>query len=179
MTQQSLLEQVGNHERLSNDIQFRNTFIANPKTILAELFSAFELKAETKIHLHENTSQEMHVILVSSENLVFNDDIEDAVEKVLDKAIKNEAFKKLLIADPKGTLANELPDSYIPEDFKIYFHENTSQEIHLLLPSLKTEDGELSEAELDAVAGGKKGRGGPHIGRKRGGKGPKCRSQRF
>ncbi|NJO02949.1 MAG: NHLP leader peptide family natural product precursor [Bacteroidia bacterium] len=178
MTQRELLEKVGNLDKLTKDISFRNAFMANPKTMLEKEFSGLKLNDGVNIFLHENTAREMHVILVPNEELVFNDSLEDAVETVLDKAISNDSFKKLLMADPKGTLANELPDFYVPADYKIYFHENTPKEIHLLIPSLAAEENELSEAELDAVAGGSKG-SGPHVGRKRGGKAPKCRSQKF
>ena len=177
MTQQELLEQVGNLEKLSQDLSFRNSFIANPKTVINKEFSQFNIADNTTIHLHEDTAQEMHVILIPQEEMVFAATLDEKVEKVLEKALVNESFKKLLIADPKGTLEVELPDFYVPADFKIYFHENSESEIHMLIPSVATGEDELSEAELDAVAGGAKGRG-PHIGRKRGGRGPKCKAHR-
>lgn len=177
MTQKQLLEQVGNLSKLAQDLNFRNTFMANPKTVL-EKELGLQLPAGVSIQIHENTAHEMHIILVSGEQVVFGDTLDEKVEKVLDKAVANQSFKKLLIADPKGTLAAELPDFYVPDDFRIYFHDNTENEIHLLLPALTATEDELTEAELDAVAGGSRGRG-PHIGRKRGGGGPRCRSQKF
>lgn len=177
MKQQVLLEKIGNDERLTKDLSFRNALMANPKTILEKEYG-ISFSSEVKIVLHENTTQEMHVILLPSEGLVFNDAIEDSVEKVVDKAVLDASFRKLLMADPKGVLTNELPDFFVPQDYKIYFHENTEKEVHILIPSLVSENDELTEAELDAVAGGG-GSKGPHVGRKRGGGGPKCRSQKF
>jgi len=104
--------------------------------------------------------------------------VEESVESVLDKALTDSNFKILLMADPKGTLTKALPDFYIPANFKVYFHENTDTELHLIVPSIESESDELSEKELDAVAGGTGGHG-PHIGRGRGSAGPKCRSQHF
>lgn len=178
MKQQELLEKVGNLTKLTTDVSFRNSFMTNPRTVLEKEFPALQLDTDVKIFLHENTAQELHVILLPAEQSVFSDQLEDSVERLLDKAIENESFKKLLIADPKGTLAKELPDFFVPDNFRMYFHENKANEIHLLVPALQLADEELSEAELDAVVGGSRGRG-PHIGRKRGGGGPKCRSQSF
>ncbi|MCS6821766.1 MAG: NHLP leader peptide family RiPP precursor [Microscillaceae bacterium] len=177
MKQQVLLEKVAALAQLSSDVQFRNEFMANPKTVLQNLFPELKLPEDTRIILHENTSDEMHVILLPSEEAVFNASLDDKVEQVLDKAILDQAFKKLLLADPKGVLQRELPDFFVPDNFKIYFHENTDKEIHLLIPNLAPQGDELSEEELGVVAGGA-GRG-PHIGRPRGGKPPKCRSQHF
>lgn len=179
MTQSELLEKVGNLEKLATDLSFRNAFVANPKTVLSKEFPNFQLDANVNIVLHENTSQEMHIVLVPQEDLVFSDSLDEKVEKNLDKALDNESYKKLLMADPKGTLQAELPDFYVPEGFKIFFHENNDNEIHLLIPSLQTGDDELSEAELEAIAGGGRKGKGPHIGRARGKGGPKCRSQKF
>ena len=153
--------------------------MANPKTVIEQEFAGLNLPADVTISLHENSAKEMHIILIPQEDLVFNDTLNADVETILDKAIENESFRKLLMADPRDTLAAELPNFYVPADFKIYFHENTANEIHLLIPALNNqEEGELSEEELEAIAGGAKGRG-PHIGRKSGGKAPKCRSQKF
>ncbi len=178
MKQQDLLEKVGNLTKLTTEVAFRNAFMANPRTVLEKEFPELKFETDTKIFLHENTPQEMHIILLPAEQTVFADQLDDSVERLLDKAITNDSFKKLLIADPKGTLSNELPNFFVPDNFRMYFHENKPNEIHLLVPALQLADEELSEAELEAVVGGSKGRG-PHIGRKRGGGGPKCRSQSF
>jgi hypothetical protein len=176
MSQKESLEKIGNSERLRTDVAFRNALIANPKTILEKEFG-LNLSSNTKVFLHENNFREMHIILVKDEKLIFGDSLDESVEKVLDEAIQNDSFRKLLIADPKGTLTAKLPDYFVPNDFKLFFHENNEQEFHILIPNLAESEDELSEAELESVVGGKKGRG-PHIGRKRGGSGPRCRSQK-
>ncbi|HAI77216.1 MAG TPA: hypothetical protein DCM08_13335 [Microscillaceae bacterium] len=177
MKQQELLEKVAGLSKLSTDLTFRNELIANPKKVLKQEFSDLQIADELNIVVHENTDREMHIILIPDEQMVFNASLDEKVEAVLDKAVADTQFKKLVMADPKGTLSKELPDFYIPNDFKIHFYENSTNEVHLLLPPLQTENGELSETELQSVAGGR-GRG-PHIGRPRGGGAPKCRSQHF
>ncbi len=176
MAHKELLEKIGNSDRLKTDISFRNGLLANPKTIIEKEFGG-NLDTNIKIHIHENNFREMHIILVKAENVIFGDSLDESVEKMLDEAIHNDSFRKLLIADPKGTLNAKLPDYFVPADFKLYFHENTDKEMHVLIPNLAESEDELSEAELESVVGGKKGKG-PHIGRKRGGGGPRCRSQK-
>lgn len=170
MTQQEILEKVGNA-----DVNFKQRLLDDPQGALKGEFPGFEFPST--IEVHENNANEMHVIFSTQEEFVFSADLEDSVNQVLDKALVNNDFKKLLVADPKGTLTKELPNYFIPENFKIFFHENASDSMHLLAPTEQTTGEELSEADLDAVAGG--GRKGPHVGRSRGGKGPKCRSQKF
>lgn len=173
MTQKDLLDKFGT---LIMEQNFRNEFLKDPKTALEKNFAGATLPKNVEVH--QNSVKEMHIILLPAEKVVYNDALETKVEEVLDKALVDASFKKMLMADPKGTLTKELPDFYIPGDFKVYFHENTEDTMHLVVPALANESEELSEAELDSVAGGG-GHKGPHIGRPRGGKGPKCRSQHF
>jgi len=170
MTQQELLEKIG-----GANSNLKQSLKSETRTALESHFADF--KFPSKIFLHEDGVNELHVIFSVAEEYVFNASLDESVEKILDKAFENDTFKRKLMANPTGTLAEELPNFYIPDGFKIYFYENTEDELHILLPNDTGEDGELSEAELEAVAGG--GKKGPHVGRRRGGRAPKCRSQKF
>lgn len=188
MTQQEILNQFGSLEKLITDTNFRKALKNDPRKALAQELSGVQIPDNVNLIVHENTANEMHVILLPDTEASADDIVDDdPFEAVLDKAMLDKSFKDLLMIDPKGVLAKELPDFYVPDEFKVYFHENTATEWHLLIPSLETEDedGELSEDELEAVAGGagrrrrRRRRRGPHIGRRRGGKGPRCRKKRF
>jgi hypothetical protein len=74
--------------------------------------------------------------------------------RLLDKAWKDAAFRRALVEDPKGTLEREL-EVKLPEGMSLAVLEETATSRHLVLPPAPTGNGgELSEAELEAVAGG-------------------------
>ena len=75
----------------------------------------------------------------------------ELVEKIIERAWKDEAFKDKLLKDPKGTLQELNPN--LPADLKIQVHEETADTIHLVLPRDPSKF-ELSDQELDRVAGG-------------------------
>ena len=64
-------------------------------------------------------------------------------------------MRQRLIADPKGALEEEL-GTQLPDNIEVRAVEETADTIYLVLPSASTvgEGGELSDQELEAVAGG-------------------------
>jgi len=77
-----------------------------------------------------------------------------AVEQALiRKSIEDESFRGRLLADPKATIEQELGRK-LPEDLEVRVLEETQETVYLVLPP-KRAPGELSDAELDSVAGGK------------------------
>jgi hypothetical protein len=74
--------------------------------------------------------------------------------RLLDKAWKDAAFRRALLDDPKGTLEREL-EVRVPEGFSLTVLEETPTSRYVILPPRpRSGDVELSDAELDAVAGG-------------------------
>lgn len=71
-------------------------------------------------------------------------------KNIIVKAWEDPDFKKQLLKDPKKILVQE--GCKIPEDMKVFVHENTEKEFHFTLP--KKPEGELSDEELEALTGG-------------------------
>ena len=69
--------------------------------------------------------------------------------RILDRASEDGDFRARLIADPKAAISSEIGMS-IPEGFDVEVHEDGGTTAHLVLPSSP----ELSEAEMETVAGG-------------------------
>ena len=70
--------------------------------------------------------------------------------KVIAKAWRDPAFKAGLIANPAAALKAEGID--VPAGIALTVVENTDKQFHLVLPPVPS--GEVSDEELDAVAGG-------------------------
>jgi hypothetical protein len=71
--------------------------------------------------------------------------------QIVTKASQDEKFRKQLLADP-ATVVKEF-GLELPAGVQLRVLENTDQVLHLVLPPLQT-DKELSDAELEGVAGG-------------------------
>ncbi len=71
--------------------------------------------------------------------------------KIVAKAWSDEQFKAGLMADPKTVLKENGVD--VSDSVEVKVVENTDNVIHFTLPP-KPEEGELSDAELENVAGG-------------------------
>jgi hypothetical protein len=69
--------------------------------------------------------------------------------------MEDEDFRQRLLDDPKGAVEQEL-GSRLPEGVEVRAVEESAQIIYLVLPSASPlgQGGELSDQELDEVAGG-------------------------
>lgn len=71
-------------------------------------------------------------------------------EAITVQALKDPNFRKELVADPAATFEKY---SGQPAGGKVFVHENSANEIHFVLPPAVTQ-GELSDEDLEKVAGG-------------------------
>ena len=69
---------------------------------------------------------------------------------LLEKATSDDAFRKRLVADPKGTFEDEY-DIAVPDGFSLHVHEETATSAHLVLP--RAGNG-LDPSEMSSVSGG-------------------------
>ena len=76
--------------------------------------------------------------------------------RLLQRSLEDDDFRQRLLEDPKAAVEQELV-MRLPEDVRVVAVEETAETIYLVLPSRSTEGqeaGELSDRELEAVAGG-------------------------
>jgi hypothetical protein len=78
----------------------------------------------------------------------------DLEAKIVKRCWEDEAFRGEFIADPAGVFVKywAAPAASLP---KIVIHEESSGSWHIVLPPRPANAGELSEEELERVAGGR------------------------
>jgi hypothetical protein len=78
--------------------------------------------------------------------------------RLLERSLQDDSFRQRLLEDPRATMEQEL-GVRLPADVQVIVVEETANTIYLVLPSASPlgEREELSERELDAVAGGAPG----------------------
>jgi hypothetical protein len=76
-------------------------------------------------------------------------------QKLIEKAMKDESFRKQLIENPKEVIEAEFGKK-IPESININVMEENAHTVYLILPQVSAQNSEmeLTEAELFDVAGG-------------------------
>jgi len=77
--------------------------------------------------------------------------------QLIERALEDETFKQELLSNPKAVYARESGEE-MPKDLEIEVIHETANKVYLVLPNnpepTTTDEGELSEEALEAVAGG-------------------------
>lgn len=88
----------------------------------------------------------MNQIITSSE-------AEQAIEKIVKLTQTDPKFRQLCLDNP-NVAAQEATDKTLPDGFVLRFVENQNADLTVILPDLVDDSAELSDAELEQVAGG-------------------------
>ena len=78
----------------------------------------------------------------------------DKEAEIIAKALKDAAFKQELLSNPKAAIEREVGQT-LPPNIEIQVVEETPTTLYLVLPSTSTVPRELSDQQLESVAGGK------------------------
>ncbi len=81
-----------------------------------------------------------------------NEDTTAAIEKLLERAGTDPAFREKALADPAAAI-KEVSGKELPSNFKLRLVSNEGADLTLVLPDPASE--ELSDADLEAVSGGR------------------------
>ena len=83
--------------------------------------------------------------------------VQEMQAHVVAKSMQDEAFRKALLADAKGTIEKEF-EITLPSHLKLNAIVSPANTMTLVLPHLQTTgaDGEMNDEDLESVAGGSK-----------------------
>ena len=73
---------------------------------------------------------------------------------LIQRAWKDAEFRSRIVLDPKGTFENYLGRS-LPDELRIFVHEEDSNTILFSIPARPTDLEALSEEQLERISGGK------------------------
>ena len=80
---------------------------------------------------------------------------EQAEKQLIAKALKDPKFKEALIKDPRSVISKEF-GMQLPPGISLNVLEETTDKVYLVLPaSAAAGDVDLSDAEVEAIVGGK------------------------
>ena len=75
------------------------------------------------------------------------------IGEIVGRATTDAEFRKLCLDNPRAAIAQVNPRP-IPGDYTIQFVDNEGNDLTVVLPDMVSEEGELSDSELEEVAGG-------------------------
>lgn len=81
---------------------------------------------------------------------------EQAIQQIVKRAQTDAEYRQLCLRDPKAA-AMEATGKEIPAGYTLKFVENQGADLTVVLPDVIEDSVELSDTELDQVAGGKCG----------------------
>jgi len=143
--------------RALEDEAFKQELINNPKAVLARE-AGMHISDNVELKVIEEAEGTFYFVLpkvkVSQITEEGKGEEEDKVARLLSRAATDETFKQELFNSPKAVIQRELGIS-IPEDTEVKVLEETDTQNYMVLPAHEaTESEELSEEELESVAGG-------------------------
>jgi hypothetical protein len=149
------------------DEEFKKTLLADTTaTYAAESKEAgASLPAGTEVHAVEENSKSLYLVIpkvtidpqaeVKLDDRSTRSDFESAL---ILRALRDDSFKKQLIANPKAAYEAQLVSvrqaATLPADLTIKALEESDKVLYFRLPQAPAQGGELSERELEEVAGG-------------------------
>jgi nitrile hydratase alpha subunit len=78
-------------------------------------------------------------------------DRNELLDRIVERAWKDQSFKTSLLQNPQAALASM--NIKIPAGMNVHVHEEKGNDVHLVIPR-DPSNSELSDDALDAVAGG-------------------------
>lgn len=140
-------------DRAEADATFRQQLIANPAAAVRA--AGLSLDAGTELVVLEDDASTVHLVITSDTS--GDEELMPEALQVLSKARSDAAFKGKLLRDPWGAV-KEATGVALPASINLVVAEDSDKLKHIVLPAQESAEGELSDLELEQVAGGRRRR---------------------
>lgn len=146
---------AGIFEKAWGDEGFKSRLLSTPKDVLSEA----GLPVPANVLIHEDRTNEMNVVLPSNAELAVlakTDGIDARLAAVFSRASMDPAIRARLLTEPKAVV-EEITGFHVPNHVEVKVFENDTDHLHVVLPQNPnaSANGELSDEQLESVAGGK------------------------
>jgi hypothetical protein len=139
-------------DKALNDESFRAKAKKDPKAALESIGA--KIPAGVSVKIYSNGPSEIHTVLPEKADVTALKKVDPNAAKVFEKAWSDAKFKAELLKNPTQAI-KAATNAKLPAGLKIVVHENTAKEMNFVLPYVPPKSGELSDADLEMVAGGK------------------------
>ena len=144
-------------ERAQSDATFKQELLHNPKAVLTKELGA-NIPENVEFKVLEETESTHYVVIPKTvdTDIATEGEAEDPIAQLIARASQDAALKQELLNSPKTVIQRELGIS-LPEGSEVKVVEETDNNAYIVLPLIPVDfldNEELSEEQLEAVAGG-------------------------
>lgn len=144
--------------KATSDVMFRSRAKSDPRAALESV--GLTIPSGMRVEMFENSPSTIHVVLPEQGDTSAVKAVAPYIVSVFEKAWSDPAFKAQLLTEPKQAI-KAATNATVPAGLNIVVHENTPTSMSFVLPYVPPASGELSDADLEMVSGGK---GNPSAG---------------
>lgn len=131
-------------DKAAADLNYRARLKESPAAVLRE--AGLEVPAGATVEVIEVEPGELNLFMGTK-------GAAPALAQLFERAATDAGFKQRLLTEPRRAI-EEATGEKVPASVKVRVHEPAQNRIRVLLPAIKESGSELSDQELEAVAGG-------------------------
>lgn len=144
--------------KASKDPSFKKELKTNPQSVFEK--ANVNIYQDCYLKILENSNFDFHITIPAKkyprdmelQTLPKGANLDEIIRWIVTQIQSNSSLKEQILNNAETVLKQQ--GAKIPEDMKIHIHQNSDKIRYFVIPRDSKEDEELSELELQAIAGG-------------------------